>query len=165
MLASEKIDIKQVLDYVVASTDYHSLKNCDLVIENIPEVLEYKVELYGIIDKICKSECIFLVNTSCISITEIGAATNRADRVIGVHFMNPVHMQKFAEVIKGFYTSAEVIERARLLLKSIGMDCTVIHDSVGFVSNRLSHIFMNEAMNLVYEGIADRYDFHRRISS
>lgn len=154
MVNSVKLDSQEILNHIKKSTDYQSLKEADLVIENVPEVLALKKEIYQNLDQYCKEDCYFLVNTSCISITEIASFTKRPEKVIGVHFMNPVPMQKFAEVIRGYYTTDEVIELVKQNLKTMGIDCTVVNDSPGFVSNRLSHLFMNEAANLVMEGVA-----------
>lgn len=155
MMHKEKINAEEVMGHISVSLNYGDLKDSDIVIENVPEIYELKEKVYLEIEKYCKKECLYLVNTSCISITKIGSLTKRADQVIGVHFMNPVPMQKFSEVIKGYYTSDETIEKVKNFLKSAGINCTVINDSPGFVSNRLSHIFMNEAANLVLEGVAD----------
>lgn len=155
MMSKDKVDVKDILSHITTSVNYQALKDVDVVIENIPEIIEMKKEVYLKLEECCKKDCCFLVNTSCISITEIASNTQRADKVIGVHFMNPVPVQKFAEVIRGFYTSEETIEKIQQFLISVDIDCTVINDSPGFVSNRLSHIFMNEAANLVLEGVAD----------
>lgn len=155
MMNKEKINVEEVMNHIQVSLKYEDLKDSDIVIENVPEIFKLKEEVYLKIDKYCKKECLYLVNTSCISITKIGSLTKSAEQVIGVHFMNPVPMQKFSEVIKGYYTSDKTIEEVEKLLKSVDINCTVINDSPGFVSNRLSHIFMNEAANLVLEGGAD----------
>lgn len=155
MMSGEKVDAKKILEHIEVSTDYKILENADIVIENVPEVIEIKKAVYEEIEKYCKEDCCYLVNTSCIPITEIGSYTNRPDKVIGVHLMNPVTMQKFAEVIRGFYTSEKTIQYIKNVLTSVEIDCTVINDSPGFVSNRLSHLFMNEAANLVLEGVAE----------
>lgn len=148
------IDANAIMEHISVSTNYEDLSDADYIIENVPEIQEVKKSIYKELEKYCKDECIYLVNTSCIPITKIGGYTKRADKVIGVHFMNPVPMKNFSEVIKGTYTSEETIEKIRELLKSVGISIEVIHDSAGFVSNRLSHLFMNEAAFLVYEGVA-----------
>ncbi|MDR1550949.1 MAG: 3-hydroxyacyl-CoA dehydrogenase family protein [Hungatella sp.] len=154
MTSKEKINSEEILSRIKVSTSYGDLKGVDIIIENIPEVLELKKKLYQELDCYCKEDCYFLVNTSCISITEIASFTKRPEKVIGVHFMNPVPLQKFAEVIKGYYTGESVIELVKENLKAMDIECTVVNDSPGFVSNRLSHLFMNEAANLVMEGVA-----------
>jgi 3-hydroxybutyryl-CoA dehydrogenase len=96
-----------------------------------------------------------MVNTSCISITKIGAITKRPDRVVGTHFMNPVPMMKAVEVIKGFYTSEKTIQRTKDLLTSLNKEGIVVNDFPGFVSNRISHLMMNEAAFIVQDQVAD----------
>lgn len=154
MINPNKVNIIEIMDRISTSTTYEELKEVDIVIENIPGTIDEKLKVYGQMDAICKPECIYIVNTSCIPITKLGQGTNRGDKVIGVHFLNPATMQKFAEVIRGKDTSKVTIERVKNLLISVDMDCTVVNDSPGFVSNRLSHLFMNEAANLVMEGVA-----------
>lgn len=95
-----------------------------------------------------------MVNTSGIPITLVDSFTKRSEKVIGVHFMNPVHLKKFVEIICSCKTSIETMDDISRLLESIDMSYEVINDSPGFVSNRLSHLFMNEAAFLVYEGVA-----------
>lgn len=148
------INVDSIVSNISITTDYVDLKDVDYIVENVPEIEEVKLEVYKKLEEHCKDACIYLVNTSCIPITKIGGHTKRADKVIGVHFMNPVPMKNFSEVICGTYTSEETIENVRELLKSIGISIEVINDSAGFVSNRLSHLFMNEAAFLVYEGVA-----------
>ncbi|CAM5405380.1 3-hydroxybutyryl-CoA dehydrogenase OS=Lysinibacillus sphaericus OX=1421 GN=LS41612_16980 PE=4 SV=1 [Lysinibacillus sphaericus] len=126
----------------------------DFIIENVDENIKTKEIVYRNLEKVCKQKCIYMVNTSCIPITLIGSYTDRAEKVIGVHFMNPVPMKNFAEVIQGWKTSEETVQHVRELLNKAGMEIEVIKDSAGFVSNRLSHLFMNEAAALVYEGVA-----------
>ena len=89
----------------------------DFIIENVNEDIKTKESVYRNLEKVCKEECIYMVNTSCIPITLIGSYTNRADKVIGVHFMNPVPMKNFAEVIKGWKTSEETIGNIQSLLE------------------------------------------------
>jgi len=92
------------------STDLNAVSNVSVIIENIIEDVNAKKTVYKLLDGVCKRDCIYMVNTSCISITEIASVTNRQDKVIGTHFMNPVHMIKAVEIIRGFYTSEETIK-------------------------------------------------------
>ncbi len=154
VFGKKKYDIPAIMENIKFTLSYDDLKSTDFVVENIPEVKEMKFIVYKKLNEICKPECIFMANTSCISITEIGSQAGRAENVIGVHFMNPVILKNFSEVISGLKTSAETIENVKELLSSIGILCEVINDNPGFVSNRLSHIFMNEAATLVQEGVA-----------
>lgn len=146
--------IDEIIERISFSSDYSKLKDVDYVIENVNENEEVKKQVYLELDKYCKEDCIYMVNTSCIPITLIGSFTKRAEKVIGVHFMNPVPLKNFSEVIKGFYTSDETIEKIRDLLLKAGISIEIINDGAGFVSNRISHLYMNEAAFIVYEGIA-----------
>lgn len=150
----DNTDIAHALSLLSVTDDYSALSGCDHIIENIPENEDMKYEVYRKLSDIVSENCICMANTSCISITKIAKWLGNSQNVIGVHFMNPVPLQKFAEVIKGNFTSDDTIEKVKSFLKEIEIDCTVINDSVGFVSNRLSHLFMNEAINLVMEGVA-----------
>ncbi|EPC8410312.1 MULTISPECIES: 3-hydroxyacyl-CoA dehydrogenase family protein [Bacillus] len=156
---NEKIeDTSELLDRIKFSTDYEELASADVIIENVPEILEIKKDVYIKLEQICKNECIYLVNTSCISITKIASYTNRADKVIGTHFMNPVPMKKFVEVIKGLHTTDETIGKTSELLSSVGMHPIIVNDYPGFVSNRISHLFMNEAAYTVQDGVSTPAD-------
>ena len=126
----------------------------DLVIENIIEDQKVKIELYKELDKICGTNTIYFVNTSCIPITKIASCVSKPENVIGVHFMNPVPLKEMVEVIKGYYTSETIIEKTKEFLKSIGKISVVVNDYPGFVANRLSHLFMNEAAFLVQDQVA-----------
>lgn len=154
MMHKEKRGVEAILDRITTDVNDESLAQVDMIIENVPEVIETKKAVYKRLNQICKKTCYYLVNTSCIPITQIGSFLSTPERVIGVHFMNPVPMQTFAEVIQGYYTSEATITTVQDFLELIGIHSTVIQDSTGFVTNRLSHIFMNEAANLVLEGVA-----------
>lgn len=150
-----KLDEAAIMANINVSLDYSKIADADFIVENVPEKLKIKTAVYKNLDDAVNGRCIFFSNTSCISITKLGALTNRADKVIGVHFMNPVPKKDFAEVIKGKITSDSTIEKTVELLKSVGISSEVINDSAGFVSNRLSHLFMNEAAYMVFESVAD----------
>lgn len=148
------LDPDLVLSKIQFTTDYDMLKDVDVVIENVVEDFEIKREVYEKIDKICNEDCIFLVNTSCISITKIAGHTGRPDKVIGTHFMNPVPMKTTIEAIRGYHTSKDTIEKTKELLKQMGKECILVNDLPGFVSNRLSHLLMNEAAYVVQDQVA-----------
>lgn len=154
MLGKESLIIEDIMERITFSRNYGLLHDVSYVIENVNEVVETKKQVYMTLCTNTNKECIFLVNTSCISITKIAAYTKNPEKVIGVHFMNPVPLQKFAEIIRGFHTTDLNIKEVEELLHSVEIQSTVINDSVGFVSNRMSHIFFNEAANLVLEGVA-----------
>lgn len=145
---------EQILSRIHFTKDYNMLKDVDFIIENVPEIWETKKNVYDRIDTICQDNCIFLVNTSCISITKIASLVRKPERVIGVHFMNPVPMKTTVEVVRAYHTSEETIDATKILLESMGKKCVVVNDHPGFVSNRISHLFMNEAAFVVQDNIA-----------
>ncbi len=153
-MMNKELNVEDILKRICYSNDLKDLDACDFIVENVTEDKNVKSEIYKELDEVCGQKAIFLANTSCISITWLASITKRPDKVIGVHFMNPVPVKKFSEMIKGTYTSTETIDSVRTLLKSAEIDVEMINDSPGFVTNRLSHLFMNEAAFLVYENVA-----------
>jgi len=161
LLGKEKISVetKELLEKIQFTTDYETLKNVDFIVENANEIWEIKKEIYTKIRRICKETCIFGVNTSAISITKIGSlAPERASRIIGIHFMNPVPLKDTVEVIKGYHTSDETIETTKEFLLTLHKEMVLVNDLPGFVSNRISHIFMNEAAFVVQDQVAKPED-------
>jgi 3-hydroxybutyryl-CoA dehydrogenase len=152
------LNIENVLDNIHFSENYDCLAKVDIVIENVTEAWEVKKELIERIKTICKKEALFWINTSCISITKIAALLPFPERVIGMHFMNPVPLKDAVEVIKGFRTSDSTLEASINFLKSLKKIPIVVNDMPGFVANRLSHLFMNEAAFLVQEQVASPKD-------
>ncbi len=150
--------VDEVMKRITFTTEYELLADADFLIENVPEVWEIKKEVYLKADPICPPHCIFLVNTSCISITKVAALTNRTDKVFGVHFMNPVPLKPTVEAIRGFHTSEETIQQSQEFLASMGKECIIVNDMPGFVSNRLSHLLMNEAAFVVQDQVAEPKD-------
>ncbi len=128
-------------------------KNADLVIEAATENVNIKLEIFKTLDSICKPECILASNTSSIPITKIGSVTNRPDKVIGMHFMNPVPVMKLVEIIKGFKTSDEVADTIVALSKQIGKVPAVAIDMPGFIANRILMPMINEAIETLFQGI------------
>jgi 3-hydroxybutyryl-CoA dehydrogenase len=157
LLKTNKIleDVQLILNRITFTIDYQYLCDVDVVIENVTEDYYIKKNVYSDIDLICQSNCIFMVNTSCISITEIASLTRRKDKVIGVHFMNPVPMKTVVECIKGYHTSDETIQATKTLLLRLQKECLLVNDYPGFVSNRISHLFMNEAAFVIQDQVAD----------
>lgn len=143
-----------ILERIRFGQGYELLRDADFVIENATEDWEVKKEIYESIDGICKDSCYFMINTSCISITKLAALTRRADRVAGTHFMNPVPMKRTIEVIRGYHTSDSTIAAIGGLLEKMGKDMIVVEDYPGFVSNRISHLYMNEAAYVVQDQVA-----------
>jgi 3-hydroxybutyryl-CoA dehydrogenase len=142
-----------VLERIKFSTDYHLLRNADFVIENTTEKFAIKEEVYAQIDRVCAEHCIFAANTSAISITRLASLTNRAEKVLGMHFMNPVPMKSTVEMIRGYHTSDETIATAQSLLAGMGKDAIVVNDSPGFVSNRVLMLTVNEAIFVVHDQV------------
>ncbi|SDW03955.1 3-hydroxybutyryl-CoA dehydrogenase [Marininema mesophilum] len=145
---------EEVLSLVHATTQLEDVADCDYIVENVPENWLIKELIYLRLDEICREETVFGVNTSCISITKVGGVTNRPDRVIGMHFMNPVYMKPSIEVIRGHLTSDETVARAEAFLAQLDKDAIIVNDQTGFVSNRISHLYMNEAAWVVMDGVA-----------
>ncbi|MEG3898421.1 3-hydroxyacyl-CoA dehydrogenase NAD-binding domain-containing protein [Microcoleus sp. SVA1_B6] len=152
---NEKADSpNDILDKITFSSNYQFLEKAEFVVENVTEKWDIKKEVYSKIDAICPEETIFAANTSAISITRIASATKRADRVIGIHFMNPVPMKPMVEMIRGYHTSEQTIETATKLLAKMGKESILVNDSPGFVSNRVLMLTVNEAIFLLQEGVA-----------
>ena len=155
---SSVVDPDTVLERIHFTTHHDRLGAVDFVVENVSEKWDVKKAVYARLDSVCPPACVFAANTSAISITRIAALTQRPDRVIGMHFMNPVPMKKTVETIRGFHTSEATIATSRQFLKQMGKDSILVNDSPGFVANRLSHLFMNEAANLVLENVGTARD-------
>ncbi len=145
-----------IVERIRTTTELEALSDASFVIEAVTENLKVKTGLFAAIDKIAPPHAILASNTSSISITKLGAATGRPDKVIGMHFMNPVPVMKLVEVIRGMATSDETYERVRALaekMDKVSLDC---QDSPGFVSNRVLMPMINEAIFTLYEGVATR---------
>jgi 3-hydroxybutyryl-CoA dehydrogenase len=151
--AGEKLE---VVGRIKTTTDLSNLSSCSLVIEAVNENLEVKTEVFRNLDEITQPTAILASNTSSISITKLGAVTRRPDKVIGMHFMNPVPVMKLVEVIRGIATSDETYEQVRSLSEKLGKTALDCQDSPGFVSNRVLMPMINEAIFALYEGVASR---------
>lgn len=127
---------------------------CDLVVEAAIENMEIKANLFKKLDEICKPECILATNTSSLPITEIAANTKRPEKVIGMHFMNPVPVMKLVEIIRGLATSDETYEIVKQASLDLGKVPVEVRDVPGFVSNRVLQVMINEAIYELYEGVA-----------
>jgi len=150
-----EIEAKSAISRISTSTDKSSASNADLVVEAIPEVLSYKTSLFAELDSLCKPEAILATNTSSISIDSIASSTNRPDRVIGMHFMNPVPIMKLVEIINGSDTSDEVNNAVVNAAEKMGKTALSCNDSPGFVSNRILCPMINEAILTLEEGVAE----------
>jgi 3-hydroxybutyryl-CoA dehydrogenase len=134
--------------------DRGKLADCDLVVEAATEKFEIKTEIFRDLDRVCRPEIILASNTSSISITKLAALTKRPDKVIGMHFFNPVPVMKLVEVIRGLATSAETFQTVRELSLKLEKTPVEVNDAPGFVSNRVLMPLLNEAMFAVMEGVA-----------
>ena len=140
---------------ITTAVDRAACSDVDLVVEAVPEILDLKLSIFSELDGICKPDCILASNTSSISISEIAAATSRPDKVIGMHFMNPVPIMKLVEVINGKETSQNVTSTVLETAESMGKIPLMCNDSPGFVSNRILCPMINEAILTLQEGVAE----------
>ena len=140
---------------ISTSTDMNVLKDCDIVVEAATENPKIKASIFKQLDEICKSDCILATNTSSISITEIASNTNRPEKVIGMHFMNPVPVMKLIEVIRGHLTSDETVTAVQELSAKMNKIAVECNDSPGFVANRILMPMINEAIFCLMEGVAE----------
>ena len=147
---------QSIIGRIRITTDFGGFKDADFVVEAVTENLSVKTEVFKTLDQITPPHAILASNTSSISITKLGAATKRPDRVIGMHFMNPVPVMKLVEVIRGMATSDETYEKVRALSEQLGKTALDCQDSPGFVSNRVLMPMINEAIFTLYEGVASR---------
>lgn len=147
---------QSIIKRIKSTTDLEALGEASLVVEAVTENLEVKTEIFSALDRITPPDAILASNTSSISITRLGAATSRPDKVIGMHFMNPVPVMKLVEVIRGLATSDETYERVRSLSERLGKTALDCNDSPGFVSNRVLLPMINEAIFTLHEGVATR---------
>ena len=145
-----------VFGRIKTSTELDALSDAFIVVEAVTEDLAVKTEVFRALDQITKPDCILASNTSSISITKLGAATKRPDKVIGMHFMNPVPVMKLVEVIRGAATSDETYERVRELSEKLGKTPLECQDYPGFISNRVLMPMINEAIFALHEGVATR---------
>lgn len=148
----------EILARFSTTVDLCPAKDADLVIEAIVENLEVKTALFGELDKICPEHTILATNTSSLPITELAAATERPDRFIGMHFMNPVPVMKLVEIINGIATSKETHKAIFDLSLAMGKEPVTVEDYPGFVSNRVLMPMINEAIFCLQEGIASKED-------
>ena len=146
----------RIVERIETVTELGALADCDLVVEAVTENLAVKQTIFRELDALLKPEAIIASNTSSISITKLGAATNRPAQVIGMHFMNPVSVMKLVEVIRGVATSDETYDSIREMTERLGKTPLDCNDSPGFVANRILMPMINEAIFTLYEGVATR---------
>jgi len=152
---------KSILDRITPTTELAPLADCDLIIEAATENMGLKKKIFEELDSVVKADAILATNTSSLSITEIAAATKRPDKVIGMHFFNPVPLMKLIEVIKGITTSDETYDVIFEMSKKIGKEPVKVDEAPGFVVNRILIPMINEAVGLLAEGVATAEDIDR----
>ena len=158
MIAKEKINEEDKSNTLANIETFSDLSigasNVDLVVEAATERLDLKLGIFKQLDAICAAHTILATNTSSISITQIAAETNRPEKVIGMHFMNPVPIMKLVEIIRGYSTSDETTKTTMELSKKLGKTPTAVNDYPGFVANRILMPMINEAIETLYNGVA-----------
>lgn len=158
MVAKEKITAEaadEIFGRITGSTDINIIADADLIIEAATEDMESKKALFAELDKLCKPEAIIATNTSSLSITEIAAATGRPDKIIGMHFFNPVPAMKLVEIIKGLATSEETKNTIVALSEALGKTPVEVAEAPGFVVNRILIPMINEGIGIVADGVSD----------
>jgi 3-hydroxybutyryl-CoA dehydrogenase len=138
-------------------------READLVIEAVPEEMESKIEIFTLLDKICRPATILASNTSSLSITEIASVTYRARKIVGMHFFNPVHKMKLLEVVRALETDDDTLASAVEVGKRMGKEVVVIKESPGFITSRINAMIGNEAFLMLQEGIASAIDIDKAV--
>ena len=138
-------------------------READLVIEAVPEELESKIEIFTLLDKVCRPGTILASNTSSLSITEIAGVTYRASKCVGMHFFNPVHKMRLIEIVRALQTDDETIAAAVEVGKRMGKEIVVIKESPGFITSRINAMIGNEAFYMLGEGIASAEDIDKAL--
>jgi 3-hydroxybutyryl-CoA dehydrogenase len=138
-------------------------READLVIEAVPEEMESKIEIFTLLDKICRPETILASNTSSLSVTEIASVTYRPKQCVGMHFFNPVHKMKLLEIVRALETDDHTIAIAAEVGRRMGKEVVVIKESPGFVTSRINAIIGNEAFYMLQEGIASAADIDKAL--
>jgi 3-hydroxybutyryl-CoA dehydrogenase len=157
-------DKDQIIGRIKGTDKLEDMTDVDFVIEAVIEDLDLKREVFGNLDKVCRPEVILATNTSSMSITEIAKATQRPDKVVGMHFFNPVPLMRLVEVIRGYFTSDEAVNVTSQLAQKMGKETVEVKvDSPGFIVNRLMIPHMLEAIQMYQEGVASKEDIDKAI--
>jgi 3-hydroxybutyryl-CoA dehydrogenase len=154
-------DLDAALARIRSTTEYGELADVDCVIEAIAEDLDLKRDVLKCIDEICQPHTVFATNTSSLSVTELAAATGRPDRVVGLHFFNPVPLMALVEIVRGVQTTEATMAAARELVQRLGKTAVDVKDTPGFILNRVARPFYNEALRLLNDGVASTEDIDR----
>ena len=151
-------DKRAILSRIVPSTDLQVAKLAHLIIEAVPEKIRVKRELFQRLDDLCPEETIFITNTSTLSISELASVTGRADRIIGMHFLNPVPKIPVVEIVRGLKTSHETYQKAREFADMLGKTPVQVYEYPGYVTTRVIMPLLNEAMHVLMEGVSTAED-------
>jgi 3-hydroxybutyryl-CoA dehydrogenase len=146
-----------------ASTVQEAAREADLVIEAVPEELESKIEIFTLLDKICRPITVLASNTSSLSVTEIAGVTYRAKKIVGMHFFNPVHKMKLLEIVRALETDDDTLATAVDVGRRMGKEVVVIKESPGFVTSRINAMIGNEAFYMLQEGVATAEDIDKAL--
>ncbi len=138
-------------------------READLVIEAVPEEMESKIEIFTLLDKICRPTTVLASNTSSLSVTEIASVTYRAKKIVGMHFFNPVHKMKLLEIVRALETDDETLATAVEVGRRMGKEVVVIKESPGFITSRINAMIGNEAFHMLQEGIASAADIDKAL--
>lgn len=138
-------------------------KDADLILEAIIEKIDIKINFFRKLNEICGEKTIFASNTSALSITELAGTTGRADRFVGTHFFNPVHIMRLVEVVKGLETSTQTLDNIAEVVAQIGKKMVVVDDSPGFITSRINVMIGNEAFYMLQEGVASAKDIDKAL--
>ena len=149
---------RSILDRIKGVSEYNDFHDCDLVIEAVFEDAEIKREIFQAIDKVCSGHAIFASNTSSLSIIDLASATKRPERVLGLHFFNPVPLMKLLEIVKTLVTGEEILEICKEFGKSLGKTIIIAKDTPGFIVNYLQFPFRLNAIRMLEAGMATRED-------
>ena len=146
-----------------ASSVEQAAREADLVIEAVPEEMESKIEIFTLLDKVCRPTTILASNTSSLSVTEIASVTYRAPKCVGMHFFNPVHKMKLLEIVRALETSEETLAAAVEVGKRMGKEVVAIKESPGFITSRINAMIGNEAFYMLQEGVASAQDIDKAL--
>jgi len=166
LVAKAKLDAPsrdQAIERLHPASDYAALAQCDFVVEAAPEIEALKLKIFAEVDRVARPEAILASNTSSISITKIGAGTRRPDKVIGMHFMNPVPLMKLVEVVRGLPTSDATYHATVALAERFGKTTIAARDIPGFIVNRVLIPLLNEASYALYEGLGTVEDIDKGV--
>ena len=158
--AEEKV---AATSHITGTIKTEDLKDCDLVIESVNEILDLKRKIFTDLDKVCPAHAILATNTSCLSVMEIASTTKRPDKVLGIHFFNPVPFMKLVELVKTFTTSEETLTTSRTFTESLGKTVITVTDSPGFIVVRLVMPFVLGAIRLYESGVATKEEIDQAI--